>query len=636
MFAGALNPTGEIVSRLNRWADALWPAHGRVGDRRDVVVWHTADRGLLPVRQLETENTVLAVDGCLWSREQIPTAPEEAAQTLRELATTVAEDTGWPLPEPWDGSFATVLYNRGQRTLSLAVDAVGLRRLFYGRRGESVVFASTQAACAYALELEPDLCGLLQWLASGSILGRRTVFAGLTEILPGERVRLGASGEHIDSAFDQPWHRDVRRLGPEEAAEKLAPLVARQTRRYAEGDHVGLALSAGLDSRLVLGALGDRAESMNAYTFGDPAEYEVELSRRIAAVARLEHRIVDLTGRFFPAEADLRRQALLCEAASYPFWLATGEAVRRDDVRTLLMGDITDCLQVRIGPLWDRRQRVRLRLRGLLGRDEIAETDTREPEALEAWDQDTRSARSTAARHLAHHLGVEVDREDIEAAVDQGFEEIHQLIAGGATPSLFQLQERFHLTTVRQGVGTQAVSLSPEIEIFPAFATREVITAALDVSIETRAWRDLLDALGRRLLSPKLRRIPTATIPFVAHSSPKAIQEAVWLARWLGDSVIRRLNKSRLGAMPRERCVKTLRLQPEYALAERGFYGSPWALAGGFSSDYYVDRVRRTARWEKPALLPQNELRAVSADAILAAARVGPAYLKDLTAFERH
>ena len=635
MFAGALKPTAEVVSRMSRWAEAWWPDHRRIGDRRDIVVWHTGNVGLLPSCHLEDESTLLAVDGCLWYHEQIPAAPQAARITLRELGSLIAADSGWPLPESWDGSFAAVLYDRRQRTLCLAVDAVGLRRLFYARRGECVVFASTQAVCAYALGLAPDLCGLVQRLASGSILGRRTLFAGLTEVLPGERVRLAASGELIDATFDRPWHRDVRRIGPEEAAEELAPLLAAQTRRYAAGEKVGLALSAGLDSRLVLGALGEMAAGMKAYTFGDPAEYEVALSRRIAQATGLEHRIVDLTGRFFPAEEDLRRRALLCEAASYPFWLPTGEAVRRDGVRTLLMGDITDCLQVRIGPLWGRRQRVRLRLRGFFGRQTTAGLDTRHPDALRAWIDTTCAARASAARRLATRLEIGVDRQELEVAVAEGFEEIRQLIAGGAEPSLFQLQERFHLTTVRQGVGTQAVSLSPETEIFPAFATRRVIAAAFDVAIETRAWRDLLDALGRRLLSPQLRRIPTATIPFIGQSSPKALQEAVWLARWLGDSVIRRFNRRFRGGMPRERCLATLRLQPEYALAARRFYGSPWALAGCFSSQDYVERVRRTARWEKPPLLPQDELRAICADTILAAARFGPAYLNDLTTLER-
>ena len=636
MFAGALNPTDEIVARLSHWASELWPGHDRIGDRRGVIVWHSADGGLLPIRRLETGDRLLVIDGCLWKGERIPTAPEAARETLGELGSTFATAGGWPLPEPWDGSFSAALFDRRRRTLSLAVDAIGLRRLFYARRRDSVVFASTQAPCAYALGLEPDLGGLAQWFASGSILGRRTIFGGLAEILPGERVRLEASGERIDSTFDQPWHRQVRQLAPDEAAEELAPLLTQQTQRYAAGPRVGLALSAGLDSRLVLGALGDHAKGMHAYTFGDPAEYEVQLSRRIARAAGLEHRVIDLTGRFFPGETDLRRQALLCEAASYPFWRPIAADLRSHRVRTLLMGDITDCLQVRIGPLWERKQRVRLRLRKLFGREATAGQDTREPAALEAWGETTCAARTAAASYLANRLGLDITGKAIASAVRQGFEELRPLIAGGVEPSLFQLQERFHLTTVRQGVGTQAVSLSPAIEIYPAFATREILTAAFDIGIETRAWRDLLAALGHRLLPGKLRRIPTATIPFIGQSSPKPLQEAMWLTRWLGDSLIRRINHRFHGGIPRERCLATLRLQPEYKLAAQQFYGSRWALAGCFSSDYYVDRVQRTARWEKPALLPQNELRAVSADTILAAARLGPTCLNDLKTLERH
>lgn len=634
MFAGALNPTPEVASRLSRWVRAAWPAHATLGDPGDAIFWLTGDAGRLPAHQVETGEALLAVDGCLWHRDRIPETAEAARRTLAELGATLGADS-WPLDPTWDGSFAAAHYHRGRRVLALAVDPIGLRRLFYARRGECVVFGSAQALCAHALKLSPDLAGLAQWLASGSILGRRTLFAGLTEVLPGERIRLAASGERIDSALDQPWHQGVQPVGPEEAAEELAPRLAAQTRRYAAGTGVGLALSAGVDSRLVLGALGEDAAGRRAYTFGDPAEYEVAISRRVARAAGLTHRVIELTGRFFPEEPVLRRQALRCEATAYPFWLPTGEAARGDGVRTLLMGDITDCLQVRIGPLWGRSQRVRRRLRGLLGRGPRGDEDSRRPQALESWLSTLAARRTAAARKAATVLGVDVEPAQLAAAVAEGLDELRPLLLGGTEPSLFQLQERFHLTTVRQGVGSQAICLNPELEILPAFASREILAAAFGVPLETRAWRELLDALGRRLLSRELRRIPTATIPFVGLSSPKPLQEAVWLARWLGDQAIRRLNRRLGGRLGRERLVATQRLRPEYARAASDFYGAPWALSGCFSSVDFVDRVRRTADGVKAPLVPQDELRAIGADAMLAAARLGPGYLDDLTSYER-
>ncbi|MCP3958347.1 MAG: hypothetical protein GY719_10890 [bacterium] len=634
MFLGALNPTAEIVDRSNSWFRALWPNHGRIGDPKALVIWHSADLGLLPAHQLLTDDLVVAIDGYVWRGDEISADASEARRTLDRLGGEVVSDGGWPLPSSWDGSYSCAAHDRRRRVLALGVDPVGLRRLFHGRSGRTLVFGTTQAACAFALGLEPDLCGVAQWLASCYILGRRTLFTGLHEILPGERARFSAEGEPIDSLIERPWHRNVRRLSAESAARELEPLLRRQAERYAAsgGSAIGLALSAGLDSRLVLGALGNRARGMHTYTYGDPGEYEVRLARRCAEVVGATWRVGDAVGRFFPSEDTLRRQALLAEAAAYPFWLPTGEQAFGDGVTSLLMGDITNCLQVRIKPLWGRRERVALRLASLLGRrPRLADG----PAAAEDWWRATEARHARDAAYLAGRLGLDVTTEEIERGVAHDLTEVASMLGSLSETPLYQLLERFYLATEREFGGSQALVLNGQVEIIPAFATRGVMTAALDVELETRAWRRLLDALARRLLDKPLRRVPTPTIPLVGVTSPKLLQEAVWLIRWSCDAALQKLVRKTRGLTRRERLFATFRLQPEYERAAADFYGQPWAVSGIFSSDYYSGRVHRTARWIKPPVMPNNELRAICADTILAAARRGPSVLKNFSQLER-
>ena len=634
MFLGALNPTAAIIDRASHWARSLWPDHRQIGDPNELVLWHSADVGLLPVHQLFDPEQTVAIDGYLWCGDEIPADLDDARQTLARLGREVHSDDGWPLASSWDGSYSCAAHDRRRRALALCVDPVGLRRVFYGRSGSSLVFGTTQAACAFVLGLEPDLCGVAQWLASAYVLGRRTLFDGLREVLPGERARFSAEGDLLDSRLERPWHRNVRQLSAEAAARELEPVLRQQVERFAGGGgaRVGLALSAGLDSRLVLGALGDRARGMHTYTYGAPGEYEVELARRCAQAAGATWGVADAVGCFFPPEDALRRQALITEATAYPFWLPTAEKALEGGVTTLLMGDITNSLQVRVPSLWGRRERVSQRLASLLGHKPRLEDG---PAAAEDWWRATEARHVRNTEYMAGRLGLDVTSEEIRSGVSQDLAEVAALLGSRSETPLYQLQERLYIATEREYGGSQALVSSDRVEIAPAFATRGVMTAALDVGVETRAWRVLLAALARRLLSGPLQRIPTPTIPFVGVTSPILLQEAIWLTRWSCDAVLQRLNRATRGFTRRERLFRTFRLQPEYERAAADFYGRPWAVSGVLSSDYYVGRVHRTVRWIKPPVMPENELRGICVDTMLAAARLGPEVLKSHPELER-
>ncbi|MEE9392868.1 MAG: asparagine synthase (glutamine-hydrolyzing) [Planctomycetota bacterium] len=147
------------------------------------------------------------------------------------------------------GGFALAFWNEANQSLFLARDEYGQKPLYYWENDGRILFASTiRALMAVGLGPELGAEGLkdlaqLQFFAPG-----RTLFAGVSQVMPGEclTLKLGAKGiQRHSSRFkyrDPLSHRDAR---PDEIRELLSASLNRQ----GPSDHPSaLFLSGGLDS----------------------------------------------------------------------------------------------------------------------------------------------------------------------------------------------------------------------------------------------------------------------------------------------------------------------------------------------------------------------------------------------------
>ncbi|MEM6796561.1 MAG: asparagine synthase-related protein, partial [Acidobacteriota bacterium] len=540
MFLGALNPTAETERRLELWTRELWPdshrlrVQGARGSRCEIFL--SGEAGVLERRHFEDAEGALALDGWLWNEAR--EAEGELWGGLGPLAGELASAAGWPLSRGWDGSFACALFHRESGGLTLAVDPIGLHRLFYARSGDCVVFGSVQSAVAFSLGLLPDAPCLALWLATGYLAGRRTLFEGLREVMIGERLRLGPGGELVESRADVPWHGALEAESTDAAADRIAPLLQRNARRFADRlapDRGGLALSGGMDSRLVLGALGEKARGLRSYTYGGAGDYECELARRCAEAAGTEHSLVDLTGRYFPPRQTLRRRALLGEAIAFPFWVYLDAAAQRDGVETLWVGDLINALNVYIKPLRGRGERLRRSWGRITGRLESFDEN---PMSSDEWLGGEIDRCTQAASRMLGHWRLDTRESAVRERAEEQYHELFEHLQAPGL-SLFRLQERFFLAVERGASGGgQVLSLAGTREIIPIFSTRKIVSAGWNVPYSMRSHRGLIDAVARRVLSPALRRLPTATIPLASLDAPKWSQEALWLARFAADAAL--------------------------------------------------------------------------------------------------
>lgn len=208
------------------------------------------------------------------------------------------------------GMFALAVWDRRERTLTLARDRIGEKPLYYGRAGRAVVFGSELKALRIAPDFEAAISppALTRYLQFAYVPAPLSIYRGVFKVEPGTFVELSygapsSLGEEplrpgetaIGITVNQYWSlAKVAAAGlanpilsEAEAVDRLEAVLSTAVRRQMLSDvPIGAFLSGGVDSSTIV-ALMQRvsAEPVRTFTVGfDVAEYDE--SPYAAAVAR--------------------------------------------------------------------------------------------------------------------------------------------------------------------------------------------------------------------------------------------------------------------------------------------------------------------------------------------------------------
>lgn len=185
-------------------------------------------------------------------------------------------------------------------SLVLVRDAVGERTLFYAATASGFVFASSLRGILATGLVTPDLelTAVARFLSYAYLPGRDTLVAGVHELLPGELLRVDATGLSSEMFWHPPaeppeWDdeetlRERLRLRLEEAVRRRLP---------AEGP-VAASLSGGLDSSLVV-ALVRRLHggpvATYSISFGPGYANELPFSSLVARHCGTDHHVIEVS-----------------------------------------------------------------------------------------------------------------------------------------------------------------------------------------------------------------------------------------------------------------------------------------------------------------------------------------------------
>jgi asparagine synthase (glutamine-hydrolysing) len=207
-------------------------------------------------------------------------------------------------PAGLNGRFHGLLADQTQGTAILFNDRYGMQRVNFHEAKEAFYFAAeAKAILAVRPELRTvDPQSLGQFVACGCVLGNRTLFPGI-HLLPGGskwRFRKGALEEKTCYFHPREWE-NAALLEPEPYYRELREVFTRNLPRYFNGrEPIGMSLTGGFDTRVIMAWHKAAPASLPCYTFGGMYRdcEDVLKARKVAKLCGQPHQVIETGAEF--------------------------------------------------------------------------------------------------------------------------------------------------------------------------------------------------------------------------------------------------------------------------------------------------------------------------------------------------
>ena len=216
-------------------------------------------------------------------------------------------------PASLNGRFHGLLTDRKRGTAMLFNDRYGMHRIYYHESKDAFYFAAeAKAILAVRPELRSvDPRGLGEFVACGCVLEDRTIFQGIQVLPPGSAWTFRDGSIECKGAYFQPREWEAQEpLDHETYYQQLREIFACNLPRYFNGgEPVGMSLTGGLDTRMIMAWHKPASGSLPCYSFGGMFRdcQDVVLARKLAGACGQSHEVIPVGSEFlsrFPHYAE--------------------------------------------------------------------------------------------------------------------------------------------------------------------------------------------------------------------------------------------------------------------------------------------------------------------------------------------
>lgn len=199
-----------------------------------------------------------------------------------------------------EGMYAAAIWDRAERSLTLARDPLGIKPLYLTEQNGGIAFASEIRALrplpGHAFDV--DERAVHDFFSFGHVQKPRSIFRQVHSLEPGHVLRIGPDGDARIHAFWKPQFRIDDSLTEQAWIEEARSRVQRTVQDHMLADvTVGAFLSGGVDSSAITAAMTRVASApVKAFTVGFPHTSidETQAARRIADHLGCEHIVLPL------------------------------------------------------------------------------------------------------------------------------------------------------------------------------------------------------------------------------------------------------------------------------------------------------------------------------------------------------
>lgn len=262
----------------------------------------------------ETHDLALVFNGTIYNYKELRAELQAQGFSFRsqgdtEVILKAYAAWGERFAERLHGMFAIAIWDAGRQQLVLARDRFGIKPLYYSQTREWFRFASNSQAllAAGGVDTAIDPVALHHHFTLHAVVpAPRTLLKGVRKLQPGHIMVISADGHDRVSAY---WQLAARPDAPRSEAEWLeatrAALVGAVERRRVIADvPVGVLLSGGLDSSLLVALLAEHGGGNDLLTFSvgfedhpDERGSEFEFSDQVVERYATRHQKIHIPNR---------------------------------------------------------------------------------------------------------------------------------------------------------------------------------------------------------------------------------------------------------------------------------------------------------------------------------------------------
>lgn len=234
-----------------------------------------------------------------------------ATQALSYLLRSYEEESSFPVR--LNGTFHGLLTDRRHGTAALFNDRYGMQRIYYHVSKDAFYFAAEAKAI---LNVRPelrkaDLRGLGEFVSCGCVLENRTLFEGIQVLPPASNwvFRSGTCEQKKTYFLPSDWENQET-LDSQSYYQELQKVFTQAVPRYFGGSkRIGMSLTGGLDSRMIMAWYKPLPGSLPCYSFGGTYRdcQDVVLAREVARICMQAHEVIEVGDEFlsrFPHYAE--------------------------------------------------------------------------------------------------------------------------------------------------------------------------------------------------------------------------------------------------------------------------------------------------------------------------------------------
>ncbi len=313
----------ESEAQLNRMVEAMrhevfYETGTWIDEPNGIYIGWVNRKGSVPTRPLTSENgqgSTLFFSGEDFSQS---VSPKTAASNGHgkssggEYLINLA-DRDPSFPACLNGRFQGLLARGNRGEAILFNDRYGLSRIYYYEARDSFYFAAeAKSLLAVHPELrETDARSLGELVSVGCVLDNRSVFRRIG-VLPAGSEWIFANKALVakKTYFDPKEWEDQEPLEPEAYYRELRECFSNIVPRYFGGyDSIGMSLTGGLDSRMIMAWQRAQPRSFTCLSFGGPFRdcLDVTIARKVAETCQQNHETIRVADEFlsgFPRYAE--------------------------------------------------------------------------------------------------------------------------------------------------------------------------------------------------------------------------------------------------------------------------------------------------------------------------------------------